>query len=614
MGNEINIDSIRALEKWIEEGQGDVIKLKRTRNSLLNISTRVPPETLGSILAWTLVRKIDHSLNSPSHFDGLRKGSYNFLLVCHHWFQVASCTPELWSFWGNTLGDWKKRYHRSGSAPLDLVLDWGGGNVENLFKGPLSDAVRSRVMQGSIRQVHLRAHNGVTLAPIISSLTPDAEGSRNENIESIVLRNVLYPHLDVSSFFARSRLSRLRLLHLSGNILFSSWGHLASGTTLLTTLSLSIVSFSPRPPPTTSQLLSILVSNPSLRELSMSRRVIPEDDDDGLTSQVPLCHLKKLDLRGDLRSVFRLLDRLSLPGTLDSTSLAVLNSTVEDVSQIFGPYLRGYFRRDCRLQERLGIDYYTPTNCFSIRFNALDTLHSGNPSQGESPSFVTLQADLHTLTPDVLDNLCLDLIAFTQERVLCLNTDLPTNRMEDLLVAMPNIKTLHLSRVALSKGFLQPNPDGPRANTKLLPSLRSLHLENVTLSDNDWSHLTTYLAHQTSDNQAISVQAWGRPYMPTEVADEMEGLVEEFSYHRGWRGENDEEEDETDGDYEEDETDGDSEEDETDGYSEEDGTDGDSEEDETDGDYEGGETDEGWVVTGAGQPLAGLMSGGAFVL
>ena len=46
MGPEANIDLIRVLEKQIEEGNGDIIKLKRDRNSLLNISTRVPPEIL----------------------------------------------------------------------------------------------------------------------------------------------------------------------------------------------------------------------------------------------------------------------------------------------------------------------------------------------------------------------------------------------------------------------------------------------------------------------------------------------------------------------------------------------------------------------------------------
>jgi hypothetical protein len=60
MGREVNIDSIQALEKRIEEGKGDKIQLKRARNSWLNISTRVPPEILGDIFVWSLVREEDH--------------------------------------------------------------------------------------------------------------------------------------------------------------------------------------------------------------------------------------------------------------------------------------------------------------------------------------------------------------------------------------------------------------------------------------------------------------------------------------------------------------------------------------------------------------------------
>jgi len=38
---------LRVLERRIEEGKGDIIKIKRARNSLLNIPMRIPPEILG---------------------------------------------------------------------------------------------------------------------------------------------------------------------------------------------------------------------------------------------------------------------------------------------------------------------------------------------------------------------------------------------------------------------------------------------------------------------------------------------------------------------------------------------------------------------------------------
>jgi hypothetical protein len=246
--------------------------------------------------------------------------------------------------------------------------------------------------------------------------------------------------------------------------------------------------------------------------------------------QVPLRHLKQLDLTGELRRVFRLLDRLAFPGTLDSMSLAVFDSTVKDISQICGPYLRGYFRRDHRLHDRLGIGAYSTPSSFSIWVSTVGEPHLWTPFQRESLPFVAFEAVLNGLTPDVLGNLCLDFIAFTpQEHVLCFRVDPSTNRIEDLLIVMPNIETLCLSNVVLYNSFLQPNPDGLRANTKLLPSLRSLHLEDFSLLDNDWGHLTTYLAHQTSGGQAISLKIRGEfPHLHLEVVKEVEGLVEEF--------------------------------------------------------------------------------------
>ena len=114
MSNEINTKSILDLDKQIMGQETSIIKPKRTRNSLLNVS-RIPAEILGGIFLWNNV--------SWGTFGALEKRSHNFLLVCNYWFEVASSTAELWSFWGNNLEDWKKHNLRYPTAPLDLVLD-----------------------------------------------------------------------------------------------------------------------------------------------------------------------------------------------------------------------------------------------------------------------------------------------------------------------------------------------------------------------------------------------------------------------------------------------------------------------------------------------------------
>ena len=523
MGRETNIRSIQALEEQIEEGKGDIIKLKRDRNSLLNISTRVPPEILGYIFVWVLGRDNTWSFGRP------QKGCYDFLLVCHHWFDVASRTPELWSFWGNTLQDWKKRHHRSKTTPLDLVLDEHRYHPSTSFDEPLRDAIRSRVIQDTIRRVHLSSSGSDVLASVILPLTPGDEGGHNENIESIVWDNQEFPDVDVSNFFARSWLSKLHILELFGTFRISSWDHLASRTTLLTTLSLEV---SPSPPSTTltaTRLFSILTSNPNLRKLALSGAAIP-DDIDRSASKVQLRNLEFLSLEGEFLSVFGLLCHLVLPAAMDDICLDVFNPTVEDVSQILGPYMQDYFRRDPRFQDRLGVYSSSPSTSATVLVGVVHT-QTTTPALGVPR--VSLEVEFDLPHPDLLNQLFINLIALVPlEHVGSFNADSRMKPSEELFSMMPRIETLSISDVELSEGFLQPNPGGPYANMKLLPSLRLLRLEDVSfLNNDDWGHLTAYLVHQTSDSQAISLEVVGDfAHICPEAVKKIEDLVEKVTY------------------------------------------------------------------------------------
>ena len=546
MGHEVNIDPISALEKQIAEGKGDTIELKRARNSLLNISTRVPPEILGSIFIQCVARERNRPLGSQSHFDGLRKGSYNFLLVCHHWFKVASRTPELWSFWGNTVSDWNKRYRRSGAAPLDLVLDGGASHSVVSIDDPLQDALRDHAAQDNIRQIHIRSCGFRILSPIISSLTPDGGGVQEKRIESIILRG-LVAFVEVTDFFARVRLPKLRYLDIAGTLLTSPWDNLGLQTTHLTTLALQLNP--PSPAPTASQLFSVIASNPNLQELVLAYEGLP-DDIGGSAFRVPLRHVKAVSLQGEFRRVFGLLGGLELPTALDSIQLDVDKSTTEDILQTLGPYVRDHLRRDIRFQDRLRI-FTSFRSCLAISASPVDDrCHQILWSDRGPPfaNFVALMADPHLPDP-VMEKLHLDFMAFTpQERVVCLETMGPLKVPEELFVAMPNIETLWLDRATLSEGFLQPTPDGPHANTKLLPSLRHLRLRGITPNDDGLNHLTTYLAHQTSGGQVISLEVSGCSVrMRPGTVGEIKKLVKAFIYHPNPEIEDEENQGEEDG-------------------------------------------------------------------
>ena len=145
----IDLDSIRPLDKQIEEHERAIIRLKRTRSSLLNVSTLLPPEILGGIFHWNVIPP-------DGDFGELSKNSYDFLLVYHRWFEVVSHTSELWSFWNNTVQDWNQYHSRCGHVPLDLVLTKGTARITISMTAYVTRSAEGRAARNTIRRVHLK--------------------------------------------------------------------------------------------------------------------------------------------------------------------------------------------------------------------------------------------------------------------------------------------------------------------------------------------------------------------------------------------------------------------------------------------------------------------------
>ena len=513
MSSEINHNSILASD-------AEIIRLKRTRNSLLNIAC-IPPEILGHIF------HLDITEASDPHFGGIPKGSYNFLLVCHHWSQVALRTPELWTSWGNNLKDWKRWHLRSGISILDLTMD-GWRYKDGDFDEALRDALKDRAARDVIRKVHLKSNKTGLLNAIISSLIPEGEGVRPSSIESIMLRNV-----DVSGLFARHCFPKLRNLHLSGRFRISSWDHLSSTTMALTNLSLDFNYTLPSSAvPTMSQISSLLTSNPNLRSLALSALPINDDVGDGLELQVPLRHLEHISLAGTLHDVFPILHRLEFPERVDRGEITLYDCTPQELLEVVGPYIRDYLRRDGRFRDRLGMLVSSTPNRISFCANVVGVwYHGSNRLPQHGPPYGRFRVMLSQSIPYYIKRrLCFEvLMLLPVESIVSFETNLSVT--EEILVAMPNLEALCLISPGVPDRFLLPDPKGPNAYEKLLPSLRRLYLEDAIVVYDNWAPLVAYLARQTFGGQVVSLNVFGKGvHICSEVIEQIEDLVEELVY------------------------------------------------------------------------------------
>jgi len=526
MDREINLDSILALEKQIEEHEGHervIIQLKRTRNSLLNMSTLLPPEILGRVFCWDVIRDGD--------FGGFSKGSYNFLLVCHHWFEVASHTPELWTSWGNSIHDWTHRHAHYRTAPLDLVLN---GTTSRKLDGRLRDALQDRAAVDAIRQVHLCSDQVRLLNSIISSIVVEGEGTQSNSMESLIIMNGSRKFVDISAFFSRHRLPKLQCLCLYW-CRISSWDLLKLQTSALTTLDLDARELSPTP--TLPQLLSILASNPLLQDLGLCTSPVPHAVDDGGSSpRVSLRHLKKLHFTSKFFHAFWLLDRLDLPDKTDRLSLSLYELTPLDLSQTLRPYLGDRVRRRGGFPGGgLGLSAKHGPTAFCL---CTGDVHKGDDLD-EVDWFVEVLVTTNVqLEDEEANGLYLNLVSrIPWDQIISLETTLPILRSEQLCIEPHDLTYLHLVEVDLSTWFMEPDIREPHTFQELLPRLEHIIIIKPALSGDDWSPLTNFLSRRAAvGNRISSLRLSGHPRMDGDVVENIKRVVDVFEDEGGDRG------------------------------------------------------------------------------
>ncbi|KAF9779808.1 hypothetical protein BJ322DRAFT_343667 [Thelephora terrestris] len=335
LSREVNAHAIQNLEAQIQHDGKQATRLKRLRNSLLNVSVYLPPETLGHIFWWNVVSGV-------SSTGRISRNTFNFLLVCRYWFDVATSTPSLWAFWGTSLRECVAFHRYSGAVPLYLnLVDLNSDREIRDASGVLQDCN----VQERIRHLHLNT-SPKTLAKILSLMSTPQPASSHSQIQSLVLMvegpwNAERPEdlPDVTNFLDSRSFPELRFLRLRGCDV--GWESLIRRTSELTHLFIHARDRSTRP--TVLELASLLARNSALEEINLSLE-ISSTSQDSFPISILLPHLRRLVVHGNAAGHAQLLNLLRFSNKLKQVKTdLLLDGIVTDVAAALTPFLPNLF-------------------------------------------------------------------------------------------------------------------------------------------------------------------------------------------------------------------------------------------------------------------------------
>ena len=334
----INASTIQNLEAKVQYYVQETSRLKRLRNSL-NPSVCMPPEILGHIFWWCVSSGV-----SPR--GRIARNTFNFLLVCRYWFDVATSTPSLWTFWGTSLRECVAFHRYSGAVPLYLNLV---DATTNRDIREASGVLQDLSVQRRIRHLHVHTPPKI-LANILSPMSTPQPSPIRSQIRSLMLtvegswipeRPEEVP--DITDFLNTHSFPELQTLRLRGCNL--QWECLILQTSKLTHLFIHAYEKSRKP--TVLQIAALFARNSALEEINLSLEIAPTPEDIlPESSSISLPRLRRLAIYGNVAGCAQLLNLLTFSNELEHVKIDLfLDGTAMDVAAALTPFLPNLFHK-----------------------------------------------------------------------------------------------------------------------------------------------------------------------------------------------------------------------------------------------------------------------------
>jgi len=348
--SQANTHAIQDLKAKTQYHEQETIRLKHFRNPLPNLSVCLAPEILGHIFWWSVISGVNPS-------GRIAGNTFNFLLVCHYWYDVATSTPPIWAFWGTSVRECVAFRRYSGAVPLYVnLVDVNTNRDIREACGVLQDwSVLRRIR-------HLHVHSSPrALANILSfTSTPQPSYIRSQ-IQSLKLtvegpwtteRPEEFP--DITNFLNIHSLPELQSLRLRGCNM--RWDSLIPQTSKLTHLLVHAHVKSRKP--TVLQLAALFAGNSALEDIDLSLEIASTPEDSLLDSSITvlLPHLRCLVVHGNAVGHTQLLNLLTFSNGLKHVNIDIfLDGIVTDVAAALTPFLPNLFLtcRPCSLAVQI---------------------------------------------------------------------------------------------------------------------------------------------------------------------------------------------------------------------------------------------------------------------